>query len=50
MKDNVKKPTVKMPMPEKEDGKGNEKKISRTWKAIQKWRGSVVVNDPTLLL
>ena len=27
-----------------------KKKVSKTWEAIQKWRGSVIINDPTLLL
>ena len=25
-----------------------KKKVSKTWEAIQKWKGSVIVNDPTL--
>ena len=27
-----------------------KKKVSKTWEAIQRWKGSVIVNDPTLLL
>ena len=27
-----------------------KKKVSKTWEAIQKWKGSVIINDPTLLL
>ncbi|MEG1660851.1 MAG: hypothetical protein RR304_09860 [Bacteroides sp.] len=27
-----------------------KKKVSKTWKAIQKLKGSVIINDPTLLL
>lgn len=27
-----------------------KKKVSKTWEAIQKLKGSVIVNDPTLLL
>ena len=27
-----------------------KRKVSRTWEAIQKWKGSVIINDPTLLL
>lgn len=27
-----------------------EKKVSKTWEAIQKLKGSVIINDPTLLL
>ena len=28
----------------------SKKRVSKTWEAIQKWKGSVIVNDPTLLL
>lgn len=28
----------------------SKRKVSKTWEAIQKWKGSVIVNDPTLLL
>lgn len=27
-----------------------KKKVSKTWEAIQKLKGSVIINDPTLLL
>lgn len=27
-----------------------KRKVSKTWEAIQKLKGSVIVNDPTLLL
>lgn len=27
-----------------------KKKVSKTWEAIQKYKGSVIINDPTLLL
>ncbi|WP_199851425.1 hypothetical protein [Parabacteroides pacaensis] len=30
--------------------KAKKKKVSKTWEAIQKLKGSVIVNDPTLLL
>lgn len=25
-----------------------KKKVSKTWEAIQRWKGSVIINDPTL--
>lgn len=27
-----------------------KKKVSKTWEAIQRLKGSVIINDPTLLL
>lgn len=27
-----------------------KKKVSKTWEAIQKLKGTVIINDPTLLL
>ena len=25
-----------------------KRKVSKTWEAIQRWKGSVIINDPTL--
>ncbi len=30
--------------------KSKKRTVSKTWEAIQKLKGSVIVNDPTLLL
>ena len=40
------KPQIEQKAEETQEQNG---KVSKTWEAIQKWRGTVTVNDPTLL-
>jgi hypothetical protein len=30
--------------------KNKKRKVSKTWEAMQKYKGSLIVNDPTFLL
>lgn len=47
MEKKIEKTDEKMVKPKDHKTK---KKVSKTWEAIQKLKGSVIINDPTLLL